>query len=87
MVCKRRTTDAAITIGSMPDCGREPCEPRPKSLISKLSAGPSRTGAPSYGPGRRGNHVLAENDVRLGKAVEQSVIDHGLGAAAVSSAG
>ena len=37
IVWRRITSDAAITTGSMLDCGREPCAPRLKSFISKLS--------------------------------------------------
>ena len=33
MVCKLMITFAASTTGSMPRCGIEPCEPRPKIVI------------------------------------------------------
>ena len=38
MVWSRRTTDAAMTTGSMLACGIDPCAPRPNRRICRLSA-------------------------------------------------
>ncbi|CAM5470230.1 hypothetical protein STANM309S_00209 [Streptomyces tanashiensis] len=46
IVCRRMTTAAAMTTGSMVDSGVEPCPPRPKSRTRRLSE------AAITGPGR-----------------------------------
>ena len=81
MVCRRITVAAAITTGSMLACGIEPCAPRPNRRICRLSAAEViAPGAPGDGPGRSDHDVLAEHDVRFGEAVEETVVDHRLGA-------
>ena len=70
-----------MTTGSTLDSGIEPCAPRPKSRTSRLSAAACVVpGAVADRAGRGGHDVLAEDDVGLGEAVEQAVVDHRLGA-------
>ena len=84
IVCSRMTVAAAITTGSIVECGREPCPPRPSRVtVSPSDAAicvPERT--PIVPAGQR-RDVLAEHDVGLREAVEHAVGDHRLRAGAV----
>ena len=51
-----------------------------QSDLQAVARGGDDPGAPADGPGRSDHHVLAEHDVGFGEAVEEPVIDHGLGA-------
>ena len=48
--------------------------------LQTVARGGDDPGAPADGPGRSNHHVLAEHDVRLGKAVKEPVINHRLSA-------
>jgi hypothetical protein len=50
------------------------------SELQTVALGGDDPGAPADGPGRSDHHVLAEHDIRVGKAVKEPVINHCLSA-------
>ncbi len=84
MVCSASTICEAITIGSMPICGRAACVPRPRISITKLSSlammPPARVAKlPAGMPGM----LCAPKIASTGKRSNRPVGHHRLGAAPV----